>query len=244
MAKHELLNNITHKNLKIITEKSARYGDNVAGALILPEEFTAVQREYPIVFQKDAQSGEFQAVALFGFQENENLFLDANGWNANYIPAIMEREPFLIGFQASQDSPEGRAPVIHVDMENPRISASDEGQPVFLEQGGNTPYIEKIGKILELIHQGLAVSQDMFKAFLAAELIEPLTLEVEFNNGDLLKITDYYTINQERLFTLDDAFLGKLHRAGYLNYAFLVVASLGNVRKLVNLKEARRLQSL
>lgn len=233
MSKHEMLNNIAHKNLRVITKKSAIYGDNVGGCLIFPSEFTDVQREYPIFFQKDASTGEFQAVAIFGFGQNQNLFLNEHGWQAKYIPAVMEREPFLIGFQQERGSAEA-TPVIHIDMNNPRVSWV-EGEPIFLEHGGNSAYIENISRILMSIHDGLAVSKEMFSAFLALDLIEPFVLDIEFNNSVKYQSSAYYTINQERFFSLDEASLGQLHRQGYLHFAYMVLASLGNIRKLIDI---------
>lgn len=238
MSKHELLNNITHKNLRVITKKSAIYGDSVGGALIFPSEFIEIQREYPIFFQKDVKTGEFQAVAIFGFKQNENLFLDEQGWHANYIPAVIEREPFLIGFQREQGAAEA-TPVIHVDLENPRISSGVEGEQVFLEHGGNSPYLENISRTLMLIHDGLSASKDMFSAFLALDLIEPFVLDIEFNNGVRYQSSSYYTINQEKFFSLDDAALSQLHKTGHLHSAYMVLTSLGNIKKLIGMTNKR-----
>jgi len=144
----------------------------------------------------------------------------------------------LIGFQRDQDGA-GTTPVIHVDLESPRISRGDEGEPVFLEQGGNTPYIENISRVLMSIHEGLAVSKDMFSAFLSLDLIEPFVLDIEFNNEIKYQSSAYYTINQEKFFSLDDAALGQLHKAGYLHFAYMVLASLGNIRKLIAMSNKR-----
>jgi len=115
MAKHALLNNVAHKNLRVITRHSADLGDNVGSVVTFPTEWGDVHREYPILFRKDPATGEFLSVALLGFGEAENLFLDESGWNASYIPGIVARGPFLIGFQREE-------PVIHVDLDHPRIS--------------------------------------------------------------------------------------------------------------------------
>ncbi|RYY01205.1 MAG: multidrug transporter [Gammaproteobacteria bacterium] len=238
MPPHALLNNIVHKDLKIITQRSALYGDDVAGSLIFPEEFTAVQREYPIFFQKDSLTNEFQAIALFGFQDNENLFLNDSGWTANYIPAVIEREPFLIGFQSSSDPEQAPTPMIHIDMNSPRISKTDMGEAVFQQYGGNSAYIDRIGKILMLIHEGIAVSQAMFKTFSSLDLIESFALNITFNNGSEYKSNVYYTINQEKLFSLDDAVVGQLHKAGLLHYAYMVLASTNNIKTLIERKNS------
>ena len=99
MARHVPLNNIEHQALRIITKRSVAYGDNQMFALTFPAEFRSVQCCYPIVFQKRSDTGQFQPLALFGFQAGENLFLTESGWDATYVPISVERLPFLIEFR-------------------------------------------------------------------------------------------------------------------------------------------------
>lgn len=238
MTKHVLLNNIAHKDLKVITKKAAEYGHNIGSTITYPTEFADVQREYPILFRKD-ETGEFQSVALMGLDQNENLFLDESGWHASYIPAIIDRGPFLIGFQTQQSvESEQREPVIHVDMDDPRVGES-EGEPVFLEHGGNSPYIERISRMLQAIHRGIAANKAMVAAFQEYDLIEPVALEIELNNGNKLSLRGFYTLNEEQLAQLDGDALAKLHHAGFLQGAFLMLASLTNIKKLIQMKNAR-----
>ena len=123
MTNNVLLNNVDHKDLRVITTRSARYGDDVMYAITFPSEFRNIQAHYPIVFRKNAQ-GQFEPIALLGFQERQNLFLTRRGWNASYIPLTIERQPFLIGFSADKQ------PMMHVDLDSPRISRT-EGEAVF-----------------------------------------------------------------------------------------------------------------
>lgn len=238
-----MLNNIAHKDLRVITRHGAEFGDNLGTVLTFPTEYGDVQREYPIFFRKDPQTGEFQSIALLGFQPEENLFLDERGqWNAAYIPGIIARGPFLIGFQNQDvDGELRREPVIHVDLDNPRVSTT-EGEPVFLPQGGNTRYLERISAILQGIHQGLAVSKAMFEAFSAHELIEPVNVEVKFNAEEQFNLRGLYTISEEKLRGLSGDALYKLNSTGFLQGAFLVIASLNNVKKLIDMKHRRRRQ--
>jgi hypothetical protein len=240
MPKHVMLNNIAHQDLRVITRHAAQFGDNVGSVLTFPTEYGDVQREYPIFFRKDPQTAQFQSIALLGFQQDENLFLDENGWNAAYIPGIVARGPFLIGFQQQEVGGDiRREPVIHVDLDDPRISTT-EGEPVFLPRGGNSRYLERIGVTLQGIHQGLAVSKAMFEAFSAFELIEPVKVEIKFNDEEQYNLRGLYTISEERVAKLDGEALFKLNTAGFLQGAFLVIASLNNVKKLIDMKHRRR----
>ena len=240
MPKHVMLNNIAHKDLRVITRRAAEFGDNVGTVMAVPTEFAELQREYPIFFRKDASTGEYVSVALLGFSKDENLFLDERGWNATYVPALIARGPFLIGFQERQEGGEVRKePVIHLDIEDPRVS-STEGEPIFQPQGGNSRYLDHVAAILNGINLGLTVSKAMFAAFTAADLIEPLKLEVKINSEEQYNVVGLHTISQQKLSALDAETLHKLHREGFLHCAFLVANSLPNVQRLIDIKGRRR----
>ncbi len=237
MAKHELLNNVDHRDLRVITTRSADYGDNVSCAVTFPGEFRSLQAHYPIVFSKAADTGQFQPLALFGFEDRENLFLNESGWDATYIPLTIERQPFLIGFRGAEGR--DREMVIHVDMDSARISR-EEGEPVFLEHGGITEYLERVNSMLSAIHGGMASNKPFADALLEHDLLESFTLDVELNDGSEHRLSGFYTINEEKLDELGGEALEKLNAEGYLKATYMVIASLSNFRDLIERKTARR----
>jgi hypothetical protein len=235
MTNHVLLNNVDHQDLKIITRKAAEFGDNVSGVVTFPTEFRDVQSEYPIFFQKSEQTGQFQAIAVFGFETGQNLFLSDSGWHATYIPAIINRGPFLIGFQnENQNGQMVRVPMVHVDLDDPRISKTDEGEAVFLAHGGNSAYLEKVSRSLMTIHDGIETSKAMFNAFSELDLLEAFTAEIKLDDGGTYQLIGYYTINEDKLYQLDKETLSRLNNSGFLFAAYMVIASMSNVQKLVN----------
>lgn len=240
MPRHALLNNIDHKDLRVIQRFGAEFGDDVATVVTFPTEYADVQREYPIFFRKDAGTGEYQSVALLGFQKGENLFLESGRWNAHYLPGIVARGPFLIGFQERQiDGELRKEPVIHVDLDHPRVSYT-EGEAVFLPGGGNSHYLDHIADVLRGIRDGIELSKAMFAAFTALDLIEPVKLEIKLTAEETYSLEGLHTINQQKLRALDGDALLRLNQAGFLQGAFLVAASVGNVRKLMAIKQRRQ----
>jgi hypothetical protein len=123
-------------------------------------------------------------------------------------------------------------------MDSPRVN-EHEGQPVFLEFGGNTRYLEDINRVLQGIYQGVAVSDEMFAAYTELELIEPVVLEVKLNNGEVHRMNGNYTISREKLLSLSPKNLEKLNKAGFLEGAFLVINSLNNMKNLIDIKNSR-----
>lgn len=233
MTSKVVLNNVDHHDLKVVPRFGAEFGDHANQVLLLPTEFQEAQREFPILFRRDTD-GSWQAVALLGLDRDENLFLDAGGWRTRYVPALLQRGPFSIGM------PEGSAgPMVYVDLDDPRVGR-DEGLPLFLPQGGNAPYLNHIQDMLQAIYAGSELAGPMYAAFDAAGLIEPVTLEIMLNEVERYDLPDHCTISPERLASLDGAELEQLNRSGYLAAAFLVAASINNISRLIDLKNARR----
>jgi hypothetical protein len=235
MANHVLLDNITHKDLRIRMQHGANFGDNVGVVPTFPTEFADVQREYPIFFRRDSK-GEYYAVALLGFSPDENLYLEGDRWDARYVPGIVARGPFLIGFQDVQEGGEARSKaVVHIDMDNPRVNES-EGERVFLDQGGYSPYLQRVMRVLDGLSDGHMMSKAMFEAWIAADLIAPVELEVKITGSEPVKLAGFFTIEREKLAALDSAKLHQLHRTGFLQGAYLVLASHFNLNKLIERK--------
>ena len=231
-----LLNSIEHKDLKVITEHSAHYGDNVWYSLTFPVEFRSVQAHYPIFFQKDPQTGRFFSVALFGFKDQENLFLENGHWQASYVPLAIRRQPFLIGSQnIMEDGVQKTQRVLHIDLNNPRVS-TEQGEPLFLEFGGNTPFLDTAADMLDVIHNGLEDSDSFVEALLKFELLESFTLDVELNNGSKHQMIGFYTVNEDKLKTLSSDNLAELHDKGYQQAIYMTIASQANIRTLLDKK--------
>lgn len=223
-----LLNNVDHKDLRVITDRSAQYGDNVMTALTFAHEFRNLQAHYPIVFLKSQDGTSFHAAALLGFEEGENLFLSQGVWDAAYIPLTIARQPFLMG-NANGEM------LLHVNLESPRISRT-EGEPVFLEYGGNTDFLERMRSTLRSIHDGLEQAPAFSAALLALNLLESFVFDVELYDGSQHRLAGYYTINEERLHALDGQALEQLNRAGFLQPIYMVIASLSNLSTLAERK--------
>ena len=236
MAKNELLNNVTHKDLKIIQERIGLGGDHIGHAAIIPWEFRQVAACYPIFFRKTNSENQFEVVALFGFSPAENLFAVDQQQGESYLPLSVARIPFAIGY--TQDASTGqREPVIHVDVEHPRVSLT-QGEPVFLDQGGNSRYLEHINSILAELISGVSVCKRFTDLLQAEDLLEPFILKITLDNGEKIETSGFYTINEKVLRELNGEQLARLHSQNFLELIYMSIASLSNIKKLIKKKNA------
>ena len=233
MNNYELLNNIDHQDVRIITERSAEYGDNIMFVPTFPAEFRDVQSCYPILFYQNAQ-GDFYPVALFGFEEGENLFLDDSGWDAPYIPAMVRRNPFMIGFQRPSDGSQAEPiRVLSIDMDHPRVS-KESGEALFQPLGGRTPFLESAANLLEFTYSGLEHSAEFVKAVAEHSLFEQVSFNIKLKDGSTNQLLGFHTIHEERLQELSGDALRSLSEKGFLMPMFMTLASLSNIQTLVN----------
>lgn len=233
MTRHALLDNVTHKSLRVDKEYKAGCGYDVNVARVFPIEFRALQMEYPLFFYKNADSGDFETIALLGLADNENLYLGPEGWDARYIPITIERQPFLIGFQEQDvDGVPTQVPVVHIDLDHPSVSDT-EGECVFLAHGGESPFLERMTAVLMTIYKSKDISKSFSQLLVGLELIESVAVDIELDDGSKQGVAGLFTINEDRLRGLNANALEVLHRQGHLQDIYMMLASLPNLEKLI-----------
>lgn len=231
MTNIALLNNIEHKDLRVITEHRPGLGDELAWVPTFAAEFRALQAYYPIIFRKLDDGSSFEPIALLGFEEGENLFLEPNGWDVPTVPLLVERQPFLIGRS-------GDELMIQIDLDNPRVSKT-EGEPVFLPHGGTSEYIDHVSTVLNTIHQGVQAGAGFIEALVKHELLEGFALDITLEDGSQNRLSGFYTIHEERLAALSADAVASLHATGHLAAIYYTLASTANFRSLIDRKNRR-----
>ena len=235
MTDFALLNSADHNDVKVVTDRGAKYGDDMMYVLTFPFEFRNVQGHYPILFHKDTH-GNAYPVALFGFQDRENLFLDNSGWDATYVPAMVRRAPFLIGYQGSEgEEDEDKARVLSIDMDHPRVS-TEEGESLFQPLGGRTPFLESVANLLEDVYYGYIHNKVFMAALEEHELLESVTMDITLNDGSQNQLLGFSTIDEEKVQQLPGQVLAEFARQDILMPLFMVLASMVNVRSLIERK--------
>jgi len=237
MSKHVLLDNVLHKDLRILPGYRAGEGFDINVTRVFPSEFSKLQMEYTIVFIKVGESGHFEPMVLLGLGDNENLFLTDKGWDARYIPLSVERQPFLIGFQETTEDGgiPRRQPVVSIDIEHPKVSQS-EGEPVFLPHGGESPFLERMNDVLNEIHQGHEANKAFSRLLVGLDLIESVALKITLIDGSEHNVDGIFAINEDRLRELNGDALESLHRPGFLHSVYMMMASMPNLGKLIDRK--------
>jgi hypothetical protein len=225
------LNREIHKSLKVDARASAAYGDNRRFTHVIVNEFPHLVVHYPILFSKDANTGEFYCGVMLGFDEGENLFLGEWRDLEFYRPLGLQRVPFY-----------ANGPDVAIDLDHPRVGV-EEGQALFDELGQPSRYLQRIMWAFQDLSTGIELTRHFIARLLDLKLIEPIYLEAEFDDGTTRDCAGLYTVNQETLSTLPDETVVELFRRGYLRLIHMMIVSLKQFPILARKKNGRILQA-
>lgn len=231
MPNHVAVNPRDHKDLRILETRSDEMGDGMMCCVTFPEEFRSLQNHYPILFQQNQETNEYMCLAVFGFENSENLFLKADKWDARYVPLAMDIQPFMIG-KSSEENADRK---VVVDLDSPRLG-DGEGRRIFTEDGVPTTYLENVSKKLAYLDEGFANSADYVKCLQKYDLLEALSIDVTLKDGSKNRLVGFFTINEDRFRQLGSDALTELQEEGYLMPSFMLLASLSNLGALIQRK--------
>ncbi len=225
------LHNHLHQSIRINTQIVEAQGGQLQMVPVVLSEFLKLAVQFPIAFTKNKDTGQFVCVAIFGFQQGENLFIKNDQWDSLYIPLQIKRQPFFLG-----NSEQGENQfVVCIDSKNKSIQ-SEIGEQVFDEQGKETPYTENIKAILAELLNGENATQTFISTLSELKVLQSMQLEITFENRDSTRVEGVYTINEERFNRLTKDEIFSLHQQGFLGPIYTMITSLGHIYGLVDRK--------
>ncbi|WP_049631630.1 SapC family protein [Cellvibrio sp. pealriver] len=225
------LHNQLHQQLRVDTTLVESLGAANNMVPVVLSEFLRLVVQYPIVFTKNSENGNFVCVALLGFEQGENLFWQDNQWQGIYTPLNITRQPFFIGQENGQT-------LICIDTDSATLH-SGQGEAIFDAFGKETNYLNTIKARLAQLLDGETQTHAFIQHLLALNLLEPMALDIRFGNNQQQRVQGLYTINEQRLTQLDPTQLSELQREGYLQPIYTQLASLGQIYSLIQKKNIR-----
>jgi SapC len=224
----EPLNAAQHANMKVRTILRM---PQVAQAHAIPvtvDEFTLVQRHYPIVFSVGDNP---IPIALMGLNEGINVFLDQDGrpLDANiYIPAYMRRYPFLL----ARLRPDSDELSLCFDPTANAVGDFDEGQALF---EGDQPS-EATKAILQFCEQFEAAGQRtgaFVEELTKADLLMDGEVAIQPEGFDQPFIyRGFRMVDEEKLRNLRGDELRKINQNGILPLLYAHLFSLSEIRQV------------
>lgn len=219
-----------HSETHINMSNDYKHLANYNSSSIVAEEIADVAANFPIVLIKDDSTGRFQLSALYGLEQDENLFVDDNNeWLATYIPTGLNVMPF--GLFLSEEDESDR---IKID-ENSAFISNGKGKKLF-ENGQPSAFYSSMQEQLHTIIDASAQTEHFIENLVNRNLITELTLVIDGLDDKPQVINDLYTINTDEFSYLSQEDVMLFHELHYWGPIYAIQQSLSQFKKLVQLK--------
>jgi hypothetical protein len=223
------LNSRTHLNLKIKpSDDGLRFSAQTNSVLLAGVEFPEACKHFAIVFGKVAQH-QVLPMALLGFRDLENLYIDAQGkWLCDYVPAYIRRYPFVLARGQA-----GSQLTVCIDESYPGFGA-DEGQPLFDAKSEPTEYLKSVLAFLTDYQAQLERTELFLQNLRALDLLVDVAANVKLAGGEKFSIAGLMMVDERKLNALPDDGIARLFRSGELAWIYSHLISLGNFKRMLS----------
>ena len=226
------LTNTAHKGKRIRNIGNANHIARNHFAKVYTPEFAKAGTDYPIIFVKDPDTGNFFAGGMWGLEMGENLFVDNGRWLGGYFPASVRCYPFAV-------SPDpGNADRLLIGIyEQAEVVNDTEGNLIFNDDGSETDWMKEVKEFLVRVFQQEEMTRQFVKMLNDMDLLVPQTLTMKnAKDGTEKDVGGFYVVDKEKLQNLpDDKFL-ELRKGGAIEVIYAHLMSLDSLDKLLRLK--------
>lgn len=221
-----------HAKLKVIQSGDyTRYKDKHL-IPIVSQDFFTLAAEFPLVFVKNGEAGEFVPVAIMGLKEGQNLYCQTEQWQAQVVPLSFGNSPLII----ARADPEGEQYVVLVEESSPLLSES-EGEALFTEAGEKTDYLQKRIDFMINIAQQSVQTRNICKLLGEKNLLSTQQVQLRHRpDARTYNIDGIYTVNEEALNGLSDEDFLQLRSKGLLAMIYAHLTSLQQLRRISQLQ--------
>lgn len=230
MSNFQALNNNKHKKLKIKTDASYAHAAKSHVVPLSVFELSQAQADYPIVFIKDTQTGQFHLVALVGLEPNENLFFHVDGWQAEYIP--MQLRGYPLALTSSIENADNQ--IVAIDINASEVNES-EGEALFINGGQQSELLAKKIELMSQFSAQVPATQRFVERLVNNELISPQALTIKTNKGKEINLTGLYIVDENKINKLAAETFSALKDEHLLAPIYACMFSLQRISRLINL---------
>ncbi|EEF26148.1 conserved hypothetical protein [Ricinus communis] len=231
----QLLDSKLHKDYRLRPVQRYAFASHLLSIPLGLNEVVPVSRSGVVAIVRN-NSGERSFSVITGFEEGENLLLDANGrWRGgNHVPAFLRRYPFI----PVQDPSRPDVLSVGIDLTCPDLNTGNEGEAIFPAYGTEqTPLLARVMQLLEAFHAesraSAALCQELHEAGLLIEREALVTLD---GDEQQRRLGGFWIVDEQRLPGLDDELLLRWLRSGVMAVILAHIQSLENLQSLLPLR--------
>jgi len=223
----EALSNKLHAGLKLKQDPCLIQSKNKHFSPLVVGEFVPASQDFPIVFIKEQETGQFKSIALLGIEPGSNLFYSDKGWQGNYRPQAYSLSPFMVSQQTDE-----KDAILCIDSQSPLIN-KEQGEAFFDENNAACDWVSKRGEQVVSYVEQTQLTQHFINVLLDFELLAPQTLTLKATGKKETSLNGLYAIDEKKLNALSSDKFDSLRQSGALVAIYASLISMQRIEALV-----------
>jgi hypothetical protein len=191
---------------------------------------------FPLVIARYPENQRMVLMAMLGLKAGENVYFGEEFWESTYVPLAIQRHPFIVGIDERVTGTIQLATCLEVDS---KCLGETDGLPLFNADGTQSDVLRNADQMLHSMFDAGAVTEKFIAKLQELNLITPLVIVLQSQQGELNRITGLSTVDENRLKALSGDQLKELQNLDFLAPCYLMLVSLYQLRQLIRLRNRR-----
>lgn len=230
-----------HGKLRVKPNPDFAHAKELNLAAISLGELSATVANFPVVFITAPDSNRLRPMALFGLRPGENVYYGAESWATTYHPLVVQRHPFVIGWDEKADDDKTLTACL---LRNSPFLSEEEGIALFTPEGEQTDFLRSHYQLLLEILEGEKFTERFMQKVQAMGLLVPFEVLIQSENGEGRKLTGMHTIDERKMKQLTPEQVQELHASDFLAPCYLILSSLFQLHKLMRLRHDKGVERI
>jgi len=232
MSKPVLLNFEKHGTLRLSDSKDFTSHKAKNFVPVVFQEFYALATEFPLVFVRNKQTGDFVPGAMMGLNKGVNLYCQTSEWQPVFIPSTFMLAPLSV----SRLEPSSDKADISIDEQSPLLSET-VGELLYQSDGLATDYLKKrIDHAVKVTRQSIQ-AVELCRYLAEKRLLVSQSLKLQHTqNSPRYAVEGVFMIDEKALESLSNEEFQELRERGLLPLIYSHLTSLQQIGRLTRLQ--------
>lgn len=218
------LNSDKHQDTYIEALNNFDFARKSNSIIVGINEFSHAALNYPVVFVSN--DDQLMPVAVTGLNDQENIFIDAEGqWLNSYIPAYIRRFPFILA------KGEDNQFTICIDEAYSGLNKEKRGSALFTD-GQQSDYLKKIIEFIKGYEDEMERTRMFCKQIKELDILEQSHAVIERPDQEKASLSGFWVINREKLDALSEEKIYQLQQNGSLEIIYQHLLSMPQFKRL------------
>lgn len=223
--KIELLNKTTHKDLTIDPLEDLEFAKDVRLITLGLSEISQLSSMLPILIS----GGDNQQFVAFSALSNQDSFFSTKKCEGIYIPMSLRSYPFIMVDSHEEGNEERMFRAVGLDVQSDLVGEG-KTHKLFEEEGKLAEFAARKVQLVQNYDKDKLNSARLINKLKEYDLLDKRSFDIKIEDGSTKTLlSDFYVVNRERLYNLEDAIILEWAKSGWL---FVIESHMKSIDKI------------